>query len=144
MLRFPFHDLTALEKALATRQMAAFIVEPLQGKIVSAPDDEYLAGAQVLGKKYGTLFIADELNRARPYRSFSSDRSLGRRARHGSHLQNALRRTRSRGGGPRAEGDLEKVFDRMDRAVVHGSTFAMNDLAMAAGIATLEILNRNG
>ena len=28
----------------------------------------------------------------------------------------------------------------MDRAVVHGSTFAKNDLAMAAGIATLHVL----
>src|SRR5438309_6528408 len=33
-----------------------------------------------------------------------------------------------------------KVYDRKDRAVVHGSTFAKNDLAMAAGIATLEVL----
>jgi ornithine--oxo-acid transaminase len=35
---------------------------------------------------------------------------------------------------------FDKVFDRMDRAVIHGSTFATNDLAMAAGIATLEVL----
>jgi ornithine--oxo-acid transaminase len=34
----------------------------------------------------------------------------------------------------------DKVFDRLDRAVVHGSTFAKNDLAMAAGIATLEVI----
>src|SRR5262249_23117003 len=34
----------------------------------------------------------------------------------------------------------DKIFDRMDRAVVHGSTFAKNDLAMAAGIATLDVL----
>src|SRR5262249_35408926 len=34
----------------------------------------------------------------------------------------------------------DKVFNRMDRAVVHGSTFSKNDLAMAAGIATLEVL----
>jgi ornithine--oxo-acid transaminase len=33
-----------------------------------------------------------------------------------------------------------KLFDRMDRALVHGSTFAKNDLAMAAGIATLEVM----
>ena len=37
---------------------------------------------------------------------------------------------------------FDKVFDRMDRAVVHGSTFGKNDLAMAAGIATLEVLER--
>jgi ornithine--oxo-acid transaminase len=35
---------------------------------------------------------------------------------------------------------FDKVFNRMDRAVVHGSTFAKNDLAMAAGIATLEVM----
>ena len=35
---------------------------------------------------------------------------------------------------------FDKVFNRMDRAVVHGSTFSKNDLAMAAGIATLEVL----
>ena len=34
---------------------------------------------------------------------------------------------------------FDKMFDRMDRAVVHGSTFAKNDLAMAAGIATLDV-----
>ena len=35
---------------------------------------------------------------------------------------------------------FDKIFNQMDRAVVHGSTFAKNDLAMAAGIATLEVL----
>jgi ornithine--oxo-acid transaminase len=35
---------------------------------------------------------------------------------------------------------LDKVFDRMDRAVIHNLTFANNDLAMAAGLATLEVL----
>ena len=35
---------------------------------------------------------------------------------------------------------FDKVFDRIDRAVVHGSTFAKNDMAMAAGLATLEVI----
>ncbi len=35
---------------------------------------------------------------------------------------------------------FDKIFDRMDRAVVHGSTFAKNDLAMAAGIAALSVI----
>src|ERR1700754_2677677 len=35
---------------------------------------------------------------------------------------------------------FDKIFNQMDRAVVHGSTFAKNDLAMAAGIATLEVV----
>jgi ornithine--oxo-acid transaminase len=39
---------------------------------------------------------------------------------------------------------FEKVFNRMDRAVVHGSTFAKSDLAMAAGLATLEVIETEG
>ena len=35
---------------------------------------------------------------------------------------------------------FDKIFNQMDRAVVHGSTFAKNDLAMAAGIATLDVI----
>jgi len=38
----------------------------------------------------------------------------------------------------------DKIFDRMDRAVVHGSTFAKNDLAMAAGLATLDVIETEG
>jgi ornithine--oxo-acid transaminase len=35
---------------------------------------------------------------------------------------------------------FDRIFNQMDRAVVHGSTFAKNDLAMAAGIATLDVI----
>jgi ornithine--oxo-acid transaminase len=140
-VEIPFNDLAALEEALATRQMAAFIVEPLQGKIVSAPDDGYLAGAEALCKKYGTLFIADEIQSglgrtgrflAIDHWGVEPDIVLISKTLSGGHVPVAAVLAR--------KGILEKVFDRMDRAVVHGSTFAMNDLAMAAGIATLEIL----
>lgn len=57
----PFNDLTALEQALSSKQIAAFIVEPIQGKGVNLPDDNYLPEAQALCKKYGTLFVADEI-----------------------------------------------------------------------------------
>src|SRR5215813_1284692 len=43
--RIPFNNLFALEKALHSRKMAAFIVEPIQGKGVNLPDGDYLAGA---------------------------------------------------------------------------------------------------
>jgi ornithine--oxo-acid transaminase len=36
---------------------------------------------------------------------------------------------------------FSRIFDRMDRAVVHGSTFAKTDIAMAAGLATLQVLD---
>src|ERR1700757_1141608 len=55
----PFNDLAALEKALSSREIGGFIVEPIQGKGVNMPTDEFLPGAAALCKKYGTLFIAD-------------------------------------------------------------------------------------
>ena len=38
----------------------------------------------------------------------------------------------------------DAVFDRMERAVVHGSTFGGNDLAAAAGLATLSAIDDEG
>src|ERR1700761_4674173 len=57
----PFNDLAALEQALSSREVAAFIVEPIQGKGVNMPPDEFLPGAAALCKKYGKIFIADEI-----------------------------------------------------------------------------------
>jgi ornithine--oxo-acid transaminase len=39
---------------------------------------------------------------------------------------------------------FDRVFDRMKRAGRHGSTFGSNDLAAAAGLATLRVLAREG
>ena len=51
-----------LESYLSSRDYAAFIVEPIQGEggMIQA-SSEYLEFAQSLCKKYGTLFIADEI-----------------------------------------------------------------------------------
>lgn len=137
----PFNDLDALEKMLAWRKAAAFIVEPIQGKGVNLPDDGYLAGAAELCRKHGALFIADEIQTG-----------LGRTGRflavdHWGVEPDMVLLAKSLSGGHVPVGAVltkkwifEKLFDRMDRAVVHGSTFAKNDLAMAAGIATLEVL----
>ena len=43
-VRIPFNDLAALEQALSSRRMAAFVVEPIQGKGVILPNEEYLQG----------------------------------------------------------------------------------------------------
>src|ERR1700709_1369147 len=56
-----FNDLAALEQALSSRQIAAFIVEPIQGTGVNLPTDEFLPGAAALCRKYGTLMVADEI-----------------------------------------------------------------------------------
>jgi ornithine--oxo-acid transaminase len=136
-----FNDLAALEKALSSREVAAFIVEPIQGKGVNMPTEEFLPGAAALCKKYGTLFIADEIQTgmgrtgrflAVEHWNVEPDMVLLAKALSGGHVPVGALLTRKY--------IFDKIFNRMDRAVVHGSTFAKNDLAMAAGIATLEVI----
>jgi ornithine--oxo-acid transaminase len=137
----PFNNLAALERELSTRQIAAFVVEPIQGKGVNIPTDDFLPEAAALCRRYGTLLVADEIQTG-----------LGRTGRftaveHWNVEPDIVLLSKSLSGGHVPVGALltrkwifDKIFDRMDRAVVHGSTFGKNDLAMAAGIATLEIL----
>src|ERR1700743_177839 len=137
----PFNDLAALEKALSSREVAAFIVEPIQGKGVNIPSDEFLPGAAALCKKYGPLCIADKIRPgvARTGRflaiehwNVEPDMVLLAKALSGGHVPIGALLTR--------KSIFDKIFNRMDRAVVAGWTFAKNDLAMAAGIATLEVI----
>jgi ornithine--oxo-acid transaminase len=137
----PFNDLAALEKALTSHEVAAFIVEPIQGKGVNLPDENYLRDAAALCRKHGAIFVADEIQTG-----------LGRTGRflaveHYGVEPDMVLLAKSLSGGHVPVGAVltkkwifDKVFDRMDRAVVHGSTFSKNDLAMAAGIATLDIM----
>src|ERR1700752_1499887 len=137
----PFNDLAALEKALSSREVAGFLFEPIQGKGVNMPSDEFLPGAAALCRKYGTLFIADEIQTgigrtgrflAVEHWNVEPDIGLLAKALSGGHVPVGALLTR--------KNIFDKIFNQMDRAVVHGSTFAKNDLAMAAGIATLEVL----
>jgi ornithine--oxo-acid transaminase len=137
----PFNDLAALDRALSSRRMAAFVVEPIQGKGVILPDDDYLKGVQDLCRRYETLFVADEIQTgigrtgkflAGEHWDIEPDMVLLAKALSGGHVPVGAVLTR--------KWIYDKVFNRMDRAVVHGSTFSKNDLAMAAGIATLEVL----
>jgi ornithine--oxo-acid transaminase len=140
-VRIPFNDLTALEQALASRRMAAFIVEPIQGKGVILPSEEYLKGAEHLCRRYQTLFVADEIQTgmgrtgkflAGEHWGIEPDMVLLAKALSGGHVPVGAVLMRKQ--------IYDEVFNRMDRAVVHGSTFGKNDLAMAAGIATLEVM----
>jgi len=144
-VRIPFNDLAALEEALRSRNVAAFIAEPIQGKGVNIPSDDYLKTVAELCRRYGTLFVADEIQTG-----------LGRTGRflaveHWNVEPDMVLISKSLSGGHVPVGAVltrrhifEKIFNRMDRAVVHGSTFAKNDLAMACGIATLDVLKSEG
>src|SRR5512144_27205 len=140
--RVPFNDVLALERALKGGDVAAFVFEPIQGKGVNLPEDAYLAEAQRLCRKHGALFIADEIQTG-----------LGRTGRflaceHWGVEPDMVLLAKALSGGFAPVGAIvmrraifNKMFDRMDRAVVHGSTFAKNDMAMAAGLATLALLD---
>ena len=144
-VEIPFNDLDALDKALASRQVAAFVVEPIQGKGVNLPDDGYLQGVQELCRKYGTLFVADEIQTgigrtgrflAVEHWGVEPDMVLLAKSLSGGHVPVGAVLTR--------KWVFDKVFSRMDRAVVHGSTFSKNDMAMAAGLATLDVIEQEG
>ena len=105
------------------------------------PSDGFLPGAAALCRRYGTLFIADEIQTgigrtgrflAVEHWNVEPDMVLLAKALSGGHVPVGAVLTRKE--------IFDKMFNRMDRAVVHGSTFAKNDLAMAAGIATLDVI----
>ena len=58
----PYNDLESLENSLQDPNVAAFMVEPIQGEAgVIVPDEGYLSGIRNLCDKYNVLFIADEV-----------------------------------------------------------------------------------
>jgi ornithine--oxo-acid transaminase len=137
----PFNDLEALEAALSNKDVAAFIVEPIQGKGVNIPDENYLPEVERLCKKYGTLFVADEVQTgigrtgkfwAIDHWGVKPDMICMAKALSGGFVPV--------GGVAMTEKIMDTVFNRMDRAVVHGSTFGKNNMAMAAGLATLHVI----
>jgi ornithine--oxo-acid transaminase len=139
----PFGDLDALEQQLRAEDVAIFIVEPVQGKGCNLPPAGYLEGAQALCRQYETLFCVDEVQTG-----------FGRTGamfafQHWGLEPDLVPVAKSLSGGYVPVGALlmsrtvhETVYDSMENAVSHGSTFAPNELAMAAGLATLHELEQ--
>lgn len=137
----PFNDLVSLERELSKGDVAAFFVEPIQGKGVNMPHDDYLPDAARLCRKHGAIFVADEIQSGmgRTGKFLASE--------HWGVEPDIVLLAKSLSGGFVPIGAtvtkkwiFDAVFDRMDRAVVHGSTFSKNDLAMAAGLSTLDVM----
>jgi ornithine--oxo-acid transaminase len=141
----PFGDLAALERELAQGDVAAFIVEPVQGKGVYVAPDEYLPQAQTLCRGVGTLLIVDEVQTG-----------LGRTGRflaleHWGVQPDMVTLAKALSGGFVPAGAVlasraifDATFDSMERSVVHGSTFGGGDLAAGAALAGLAVLDREG
>ena len=143
--KVPFNDLAALEQALHAKDVAAFVVEPVQGKTCEVAADGYLAEATRLCHKAGALLVVDEvqcgLGRTGKWFAFQHwagaepDIVCVAKALSGGYVPvGAVIST------PRI---MDSVFDGMERCVVHSNTFGQNDLAMAAALATLEVMEED-
>jgi ornithine--oxo-acid transaminase len=140
----PFNDLEALAYELKKGDVAAFIVEPIQGKGVNIPSPGYLREAIRLCHQHGALFIDDEvqsgMGRTGKFLAIAHD---------GEVDPDIVVVAKTLSGGFVPVGAVlckkwihEKVFSSMNRSVVHSSTFSQGSLAMAAGLAALDVLDR--
>jgi len=139
-----FNNLEALEKELEKGDVAAFVVEPIQGKGVNIPSPGYLLEAQKLCRKHGALFVDDEvqtgMGRTGKFLAIEHDGPVD------ADIV-VLAKTLSAGFVPVGavlckKWIHEKVFSSMQRSVVHSSTFSQGSFAMAAGLAALDVLDR--
>jgi len=134
----PFGDTAALATELRRGNVAAFIAEPIQGKGVNEAPDAYWTEAQELCRRYGALFVMDEVQTG-----------LGRTGKFFCHehwglTPDIITVSKALSGGYVPVGAMlttDKVFasvySSMDHALRHSTTFGRNQLAMVAGLATL-------
>ena len=133
----PYNDLNALENELKDPNVAAFMVEPIQGEAgVVVPDDGYLEGVRKLCDKYNVLFIADEVQTgiARTGRMLATDYEDAK--------PDILILGKALSGGVFP---VSAVFANDEVMLCikpgeHGSTFGGNPLACAVAKAALEVV----
>jgi ornithine--oxo-acid transaminase len=143
--KIPFNDLGALEEALHARDVAAFVVEPVQGKTCEVVADGFLSEASRLCRKAGALLVADEvqcgLGRTGKWFAYQHwpgvepDIVCVAKALSGGYVPVGAVIT-----SPRI---MDSVFDSMEHCVIHSNTFGQNDLAMAAALATLHVMEED-
>jgi ornithine--oxo-acid transaminase len=132
-----YNSLPALEKALQNKNVAAFVVEPIQGEAgVVVPHDGYLKGAQELCTKHNVLFVADEVQTgiARTGRLLACD--------HEDVKPDVLILGKAMSGGVYP---VSAVFARDEIMLCiepgeHGSTFGGNPVACAVAMAALDVV----
>lgn len=139
-----FDDPEALDQKLASKRFAAFIVEPIQGEGgIRIPKPSYLKTAQTLCRRYGTLFVLDEVQTG----MFRTGPFLA--AQHFDLDPDMVVLAKALSGGLIPSGALlmsdeiyHSVYGSLKRAIIHTSTYSENSLAMRAGLATLDVLER--
>jgi ornithine--oxo-acid transaminase len=133
----PYNDLNALELELKDANVAAFMVEPIQGEAgVVLPDDGYLKGVRDLCTKYNVLFIADEIQTglARTGKMLACD--------HEGVRPDILILGKALSGGalPISAILADDIIMTQIKPGEHGSTYGGNPLACAVAMKSLEVL----
>ncbi|XP_036592900.1 ornithine aminotransferase, mitochondrial [Trichosurus vulpecula] len=133
----PYNDLPALERALQDPNVAAFMVEPIQGEAgVVVPDPGYLSGVRDLCTKFQVLFIADEIQTglARTGRWLAVD--------HENVRPDMILLGKALSGGlyPVSAVLCDDEIMLTIKPGEHGSTYGGNPLACRVAIASLEVL----
>ena len=133
----PYNNLIALEEAFKDTQVAAFMVEPIQGEAgVVIPDDGYLKGVRQLCDQYKVLFIADEIQTglARTGKMLACD--------HENVRPDILILGKALSGGtlPISVVLANNEIMMQIKPGEHGSTYGGNPLACAVAIKSLEVL----
>ncbi len=133
----PYNDIVALEKAFQDKNVAAFMVEPIQGEAgVVIPDDGYLQKVRALCTEYKVLFIADEIQTglcrtgkllACDYDNVKPDILVLGKALSGGTMPVAA---------VLANNEIMLTIQPGE----HGSTYGGNPLACAVAMASLEVL----
>ncbi|WP_337865445.1 ornithine--oxo-acid transaminase [Ignavibacterium sp.] len=136
-VKIPFNDIPALEKALEDPNVAAFMVEPIQGEAgVVVPDAGYLKKAQELCKSKNVLLVCDEVQTglARTGKMLASD--------HENAKPDILILGKALSGGTMPVSAVLANDDIMltIKPGQHGSTFGGNPLAARVAIASLQVL----
>ena len=141
----PLGDLDALERELRKGDVAGLIVEPVQGKGVHIVPPGFLSAAAGLLHSRGALLICDEVQSG-----------FGRTGKFFAYQHEDVQpdiitvaKALSGGivpvGGTMAKGWIfDKVYSSIDRVLVHDSTFGSGAAAMAAGLATLSVIEDEG
>jgi acetylornithine/succinyldiaminopimelate/putrescine aminotransferase len=144
-IEIPFGDVDALRTELRRGDVAAFIVEPIQGKGVYELEGDVWRSLETACRESGTLFICDEVQTG-----------IGRTGRFYAFEHFGLRPdivtvSKALSGGYVPVGAMltsdkifRSVYSSMDHAMVHSTTFKGNQLAMVAGLATLQVFDDEG
>lgn len=137
IISIPYNDVAALEKELQDFNVAAFLVEPIQGEAgVYVPEEGFLAKAKALCEKYNVLFVADEVQTgiARTGKLLACD--------HENVKPDVLILGKALSGGMYPVSCVladSKIMDVIQPGQ-HGSTYGGNPLACAVAIAALKVV----